>query len=247
MSEQESAELSDAEEVRHAFSRQAVRWRDITYRSWMPGNLFLNQELERDWTELLRRNGFLPLEDSKVLDIGCGSGRLLVRMSLLGARSEDLAGVDLLEHEVDKARALAPHIDFRVGDGTKLPFEDQSFDLVTTFTTFSSMRVDETRRAAAGEIRRVLRPGGAVLWYDFWVNPRNPEVQALGMKDIKGLFPGAEIDAKRVTLAPPIARRIAGVSWLACSLLDAFPFLRTHWLALIRPPDSVPAGQEPEN
>ena len=235
--------MSDADEVRRAFASQSVRWQDVSYRSWMPGNLFVHQEGERVWTELLRRNGFLPLEDRRVLDVGCGSGRLLVRMSLLGARSENLAGVDLLEHEVDKARALAPHIDFCVGDATELPFEDRSFDLVTTFTTFSSMRVDETRKAAAAEIRRVLRPGGAVLWYDFWVNPRNPEVQALGMKDIEGLFPGAEIDAKRVTLAPPIARRVAGVSWLACSLLDAIPFLRTHWLALIRPPDSAPAGE----
>jgi ubiquinone/menaquinone biosynthesis C-methylase UbiE len=231
--------MSDADEVRRAFARQAVRWQDVMYRSWMPGNLFVHQEGERAWTELLRRNGFLPLDERSVLDVGCGSGKLLVRMSLLGARSENLAGVDLLENEVERARALAPHIDFRVGDATELPFDDASFDLVTAFTTFSSMRVDEMRKAAAAEIRRVLRPGGAVLWYDFWVNPRNSEVQALGMKDIEGLFPGAQIDAKRVTLAPPIARRVAGVSWLACSLLDAIPFLRTHWLALIRLPDSA--------
>jgi SAM-dependent methyltransferase len=233
--------MSDADEVRRAFASQSVRWQDARYRSWMPGNLFLHQEGERAWTELLRRNGFLPLDERRVLDVGCGSGRLLVRMSLLGARSENLHGVDLLEHEVDKARALAPHIDFRVGDATELPFGDLSFDLVTTFTTFSSMRVDETRKATAAEILRVLRPGGAVLWYDFWVNPRNPEVQALGMNDIRRLFPGAEIDAKRVTLAPPIARRLAGVSWLSCALLDAFPFLRTHWLALIRPPENAPS------
>src|SRR5262245_54655605 len=232
---EQSRETRDADEVRSAFARQAVRWQDVSYRSWMPGNLFLHQEGERVWTGLLRKNGFLPLDERRVLDVGCGSGRLLVRMSLLGARAENLAGVDLLAHEVEKARALAPHIDFRVGDGTELPFEDGSFDLVTTFTTFSSMRTDETRQATAAEILRVLRPGGAVLWYDFWVNPRNPEVKALGMKDIQGLFPGARIDAKRVTLAPPIARRVAGVSWLACAVLDAVPFLRTHWLALIRP------------
>ena len=242
MSGQSFDEKSDPDEVRRAFARQSVRWQDVSYRSWMPGNLFLNQEEERAWTELLRRNGCLPLDERSVLDVGSGSGRLLVRMSFLGARSENLAGIDLLEHEVERARALAPHIDFRVGDATQLAFDDASFDLVTTFTTFSSMRVDETRKRAAAEICRVLRPGGAVLWYDFWVNPRNPEVQALGMKDIEGLFPGAQIDAKRVTLAPPIARRVAGVSWLACALLDAFPFLRTHWLALIRPQEKSPNG-----
>jgi SAM-dependent methyltransferase len=232
---EQDRELTDAEEVREAFARQSMRWQDVSYRSWMPGNLFVRQEGERVWIELLRRNGFLPLEDRKILDVGCGSGRLLVRLLLLGARAENLAGVDLLEHEVEKARALAPHIDFRVVDATGLPFDDASFDLVSTFLIFSSMRADETRQAAAAEIRRVLRPGGGILWYDFWVNPRNPEVHALGMKDIEALFPGAEIDAKRVTLAPPVARRVARVSWLGASLLDALPFLRTHWLALIRP------------
>ena len=234
--------MSEPDEVRQAFARQAVRWQDVSYRSWMPGNLFLHQEEERAWTELLRRNGFLPLDERSVLDVGSGSGRLLVRMSFLGARSEKLAGIDLLEHEVERARALAPHIDFRVGDATRIPFDDDSFDLVTAFTTFSSMRVEETRREAAAEICRVLRPGGALLWHDFWINPRNPEVQALRMNDIRGLFPGAEIDARRVTLAPPIARRVGRVSWLACAVLDAFPFLRTHWLALIRPQEKSPTG-----
>jgi SAM-dependent methyltransferase len=227
--------MSDADEVRRAFAQQEVRWQDVSYRSWMPGNLFLHQEIERVWTGLLRKNGFLPLDERTVLDVGCGSGRLLMKFALLGARPENLAGIDLLEHEVAKARDLAPRSDLRVGDATELPFADRSFDLVTAFTTFSSMRTAETRRAAAAEIRRVLRTVGAVLWYDFWTNPRNPEVHALRMKDIKDLFPGSEIDAKRVTLAPPIARRVARVSWTACALLDAVPFLRTHWLALIRP------------
>jgi SAM-dependent methyltransferase len=227
--------MSDADEVRRAFDRQGVRWQDVSYRSWMPGNLFLHQERERVYTELLRRNGFLPLDERRILDVGCGSGRLLARMALQGARPANLAGIDLLEHEIESARSLAPSVDFRVADATALPFDDRSFDLVTAFTTFSSMRTDETRKAAAAEIRRVLRRGGALLWHDFWVNPRNPEVQALRMKDIRDLFPGAEIDAKRVTLAPPIARRVAAVSWLACALLDALPPLRTHWLALIRP------------
>lgn len=234
--------MSDANEVRDAFARQSVRWQDVGYRSWMPGNLFSHQERERRYTELLRRNGFLPLDERRILDVGCGSGRLLARMALQGARPENLAGIDLLEHEIDSARSLAPNVDFRVAYATALPFDDRSFDLVVAFTTFSSMRADETRKAAAAEIRRVLRPGGALLWHDFWVNPRNPEVQALRMKDIKDLFPGAKIDAKRSTLAPPIARRVARVSWLACALLDAVPLLRTHWLALIRPREDAASG-----
>ena len=228
--------MSEADDVRRAFARQQVRWRDVRFRSWMPGNLFVQQEGERALIDLLRRNGFLPLGERKVLDVGCGPGKLLLRLLLLGGQAENLVGIDLLEHEIDQARKLAPHLEFRVADATELPFDNAMFDLALAFTTFTSMRSDEARRNAADEIRRVLRPGGALLWYDFWTNPRNRDVKPLGMKDIRRLFPGSQIDARRVTLAPPIARRLAGTSWLACALLDALPFLRTHWLALIRPP-----------
>jgi SAM-dependent methyltransferase len=227
--------MSEADDVRRAFKRQAVKWEDLSYRSWMPGNLFAGQEVERGVVKLLFRNGFLPLDERMVLDVGCGSGKQLMRLLFYGARPENLVGIDLLEHEIEQARSFAPHVDFRVGDATELPFDDDTFDLALAFFTFTSMRSEEARRAAAAEIRRVLRPGGALLWYDFWVNPRNRDVKALGMKDIRRLFPGSRIDAKRVTLAPPIARGLAGTSWLACALLDSLPFLRTHWLALIRP------------
>jgi hypothetical protein len=39
---------------------------------------------------------------------------------------------------------------------------------------------------------------------------------------------------RRVTLAPPIARRLAKWSWLACELLHVIPWLRTHDLVLIQ-------------
>jgi len=209
----------------------------------MPGNVFIYQEGERGWVELLRRNGFLPLGERKVLDVGCGPGKLLMRFLLLGGSPENLVGIDLLREEIEQARALAPHLDFRVGDATDLPFDDASFDLALAFTMFTSMRSEETRRRAAHEIARVLKPGGALLWYDFWVNPGNREVQPLGIKDIRRLFPGSDIDRRRVTLAPPLARRLASISWLGCSILDALPFLRTHWLALVRPRRPMPPGE----
>jgi len=226
--------LSDSEEVREAFARQSERWADVSYRSWMPGNLFIHQEGERGWLDLLRRHDLLPLTERRILDVGCGSGKVLARMLLYGAQPENLAGVDLLEDEVERARRLTPHVEFRVGDATQLPFDEETFDLALAFTMFTSMRTDEARQRAADEVRRVLKPGGALLWYDFWVNPRNADVKPLGLRDIRRLFPDSEIDARRITLAPPVARRLAGVSWLACSLLDAVPLLRTHWLALIR-------------
>jgi ubiquinone/menaquinone biosynthesis C-methylase UbiE len=125
-------------------------------------------------------------------------------------------------------------MDIRVANAATLPFDDRTFDLALTFTMFSSIPDAALRLDVATEIRRVLRPRGAVLWYDFWTNPVNADVKALRLREIERLFGRKAAEARRVTLAPPISRRVAPHSLLACELLTAIPFLRTHWLAIVR-------------
>lgn len=224
--------MNEPERVRDAYARQAAIWQDERYRSWMPGNIFIHQERERVALELLRRHGRMPLTDRRILDVGCGSGKALLDFIRYGARPENLAGIDLLEDQIEVARRLGPHADFRVADATGIPFPDSTFDLALAFTSFSSM-LPKPREAVAAEIRRVLRPGGALLAYDFWVNPPNPDNSAVRLGEIRRLFPGCDVDARRLTLAPPVARALASRSWLACALLAKVPILRTHWLAFI--------------
>ena len=82
---------------------------------------------------------------------------------------------------------------------------------------------------------RVLKPAGAIIWYDFRVdNPRNPNVRGIGAREIRSLFPGCAVRLSRVTLAPPIARAFVRLSWPLALMLESVPFLRTHYLALIR-------------
>lgn len=113
---------------------------------------------------------FAPV-DGDVLDVGTGPGVLLRE---LGRRRPDLrlTGVDLsadmiaaaarnLSSYGERARAV-------VGDVTALPFDDDSFDLITTSLSLHHWdRVD----AAAPELARVLRPGGRVVVYDFPIAP----------------------------------------------------------------------------
>jgi hypothetical protein len=54
---------------------------------------------------------------------------------------------------------------------------------------------------------------------------------------VRALFPEGAFAHRRVTLAPPIARRLARWSWLACELLHAVPWLRTHDLVLVQKPE----------
>jgi hypothetical protein len=76
-----------------------------------------------------------------------------------------------------------------------------------------------------------------VLSYDFRFQGRNPAVRALHPRDVRALFPEGAFMHRRVTLAPPIARRLARRSWLACELLHAVPLLRTHDLVLVKKPE----------
>ncbi len=234
-----AGDRDETTEVHAAYARQARRWKHGSYRSWEPGNLFIEYESERVVLRLLERRGLLPLADREILDVGCGSGRALLRLLARGARVPGLHGVDVQQELIEEARGAAPSLDFRVGDATELPFADDSFDIVLASTMLSSMRSDASRAQAAREMLRVVRPSGCIVVYEFSVNPRNAEVRPLRPRDLRRLFPGLRLDSRRVSLAPPIARAIARRSWLACTLLGAVPLLRTHTLTVVSPPPGV--------
>jgi SAM-dependent methyltransferase len=205
------------------------------YSLWEPAYLYIHQERERAILRLLRRHGLHPLVDAKVLEIGCGTGAVLREFIRFGVQPANALGIDIDRDALAIARARNPGVDLRTADAAGLPASDGSFDLVLAFTVFTSIADANKRAAVASEVQRVLRPGGALLWYDFRVNPLNPDTQALGLAEIERLFGCEPVDSRRVTLAPPIVRALAPRSWIACELLARLPFLRTHWLALVRP------------
>jgi hypothetical protein len=89
---------------------------------------------------------------------------------------------------------------------------------------------------------RVLRPGGLVVSYDFRVARDRRNTRPLRAAELTSLFPGYAVDVRRVTLIPPLARALAGRSWLVCELLEAIPLLRTHELVVLRkPPERIDA------
>jgi SAM-dependent methyltransferase len=218
------------------------------YSFWEPSYLYLHQERERAILRLLGRHGFRPLDDVNVLEVGCGSGTILREFLRFGVQPENAMGVDIDSEAIARARRRAPGVDLRVGDATRLPSPDGSFDLVLAFTLFTSIPDARERAAVATEVRRVLRPDGAVLWYDYWVNPINPETEALGLSEIRRLFGCDPLEARRVTLAAPLARALAPRSWIAASLVSKVPLLRSHWLAVVRPgarrADALPGSDE---
>ena len=204
-----------------------------------PGNQAILRERDLAVRETLRDAGLLPLGARRILDVGCGSGRVLAGCLELGAVPENLHGIDLLSERIRNAQEKHPRMKFSVANAERIDFPDGTFDLVLLYTVFTSILDDRMARNVAGGVARVLKPGGSAVWYDFrFNNPRNPNVRGLSLSAVKGLFPGFEPRLRTVTLLPPLARRLGRLTSALYSLLAAVPLLRTHYVGLLTKPAS---------
>ena len=114
----------------------------------------------------MRWIGRLDLSGLKILDVGCGKGRVLRSFLDMGASHQNLFGVDLRAHDIEEAKRISPTLHFSVTDGMSVNFSDNSFDLITQFVVFSSIANPELRLKLASEMWRVLKPGGYIFWWD---------------------------------------------------------------------------------
>ncbi len=223
----------------------ARREREIPFDQYAPThphNLFAHQHRSRSILKALVAEGLTPLCGRWILDVGCGEGQQLLELIIWGADRAKLAGIDLLERRVAVARVRVGSrteaisgADLRAGDASQMPWANDTFDLVFQNTMFTSILDPTVRRSVAAEIVRVLKPGGVLIWYDFFIdNPRNPHVRGVGAAEIRELFAGCLVRLERITLAPPIARRMVPISWIASSILEKMRVCNTHYLAVVR-------------
>ena len=217
----------------YASHRERFAGRDI-YSPFNPGHLFITHQRQKAMLELMRQSGLYPLENRRILEIGCGQGPILREFISFGADPRMLHGIDLLYDDLISAQALSPHLAFFHADGRKLPYATGTFDLVLQFTVFTSVLDPTIKRDLATEMRRVMKPGGIIMWYDYWLNPTNPQTQGIRPAEIRDLFPDCDYTFRRITLAPPISRQLSKVSWLLCYLLEQFTIFNTHYLVAIR-------------
>jgi len=96
----------------------------------------------------------LPAPPLRILDVGCGEGRLPRDLKSWGY---DVAAVDASPTMIRHAREADPEGDYREADGAALPFPDESFQVATAFMTLQD--IDDFEGALA-EMARVLDQGG---------------------------------------------------------------------------------------
>ena len=196
------------------------------------------QERQRALLALFGRIGWHQLSDKRLLEVGCGGGANLLELLRLGFAPEHLTGAELLPDRHAQARRVLPAgVALHVGDALQLDLPAASQDAVFVSTVFSSLLDDAFQHRLADVMWRWVAPGGGVLWYDFTVdNPRNRDVRGVPLARVRELFPRGELQARRITLAPPIARAVTRVHPALYTLFNAIPPLRTHVLAWIAKP-----------
>lgn len=206
------------------------RWSDAKNRA-------MSEERMRVLGQMLEENGFMPLANRRILDIGSGSGKVLASLMQWGALPKNLFGVDLLPEQIEAAKQRFPGIQFTQGNAEHLDFEEKYFDLVLLFTVFTSILDRRMAHNVAGEVQRVLKPAGAVVWYDFrYNNPYNHNVRGMTKEAIRTFFPYFSLKLRAVTLLPPVARRLGRATSALYPILSGIPCLRTHYAGILVKP-----------
>lgn len=227
-----------SDETRAVVERYARRQGAERYSMLRPEVWQSVQERQRALLQLLALHGVHELSQRRLVEVGCGAGGNLIEMLRLGFAPQHLAGIELLPERLEVARQVLPQATTLIGgDATLADIAPESQDFVLQSTVFSSLLDKAFQHRLADAMWAWLKPGGAVLWYDFtFDNPRNPDVRGVPMARVRQLFPQGLITHRKVTLAPPLARLVCLWHPSLYPVFNALPLLRTHVLAWVTKP-----------
>jgi len=135
-----------------------------------PANLIKKQNQKQVWDTIAPEwdrfrtkkekwvENFLKKQKGKILDIGCGSGRYLMKL-----KDAKMYLVDFSEEMINLAKPKKIDAEFFVADMTKLPFERNFFDSAICISSLHCIETKSKRQKAVKELFRVLKPGTICL------------------------------------------------------------------------------------
>jgi arsenite methyltransferase len=160
--------------------------------------------------------------DEQVLDVGCGHGLLLIAAAKQ-LRTGKAVGIDIWQTEDQSANSpeatrqnillenVADRIDLKDGDVRKLPFADNTFDVVLSSWCIHNIYDQAGRATAIREILRVLKPGGRLAIVDIRHVPEYAKIlKENQMRDIRQSPPNFMFVIPSITLTatkPPRSPR----------------------------------------
>jgi arsenite methyltransferase len=145
-------------------------------------------------------NRFSWRGDERVLDVGCGRGLLLVAAAKR-LTTGTATGIDIWRREDQssnqpeatienaKAEGVAERVTVDTGDMRKLPYTDESFDVVTSHWVVHNLSKENEQADALAEMHRVLKTGGRLVLADIAKRDFfSQRLRALGFKQIEVMF-----------------------------------------------------------
>ena len=153
----------------------------------------------------------------RALDVGCGTG---LTDEFVASSFRELHGVDVSPGMLARARRANANVEYHLGDGRTLPFDDGSFDVAFAICVVHHVPPAE-REQFARELARVVRPGGLAIVFEH--NPLNPltrlvvsrcafddDVALLGVRETTRVLraAGLERPERRYVLFAPIDRPV---------------------------------------
>ncbi len=132
-------------------------------------------------------------DNDSVLDVGCGTGTILNRLS--SKAKINGFGIDVSSQMLDEARKKCPEMTFQLGDSASLPFADHSFDIITVCMAYHHFPNQEIFRQ---EAFRVLKPAGKLYICD-------PCLPWVIQKCVNGIFSLSKVESRFYTSAEMIS------------------------------------------
>ena len=221
--------MSETDEIKRRYEDRKSSTRVLSAQQNKTYGNFILEEREKVYKNVLK-NKFDDFSNLKILEIGAGAGGNLDFFQKLGIPWNNIYANELLEDRLKKLMEDFRQINIIPGDALEID-DTNKYDIIFQSTVFTSILDKEFKSKLAQKMRILLKDDGMILWYDFiYNNPSNPDVKGVSVKEIYKLFPSArQIDIKKVTLAPPIGRRVGKFY----TIFNSLKFLRSHVVAAI--------------
>jgi len=138
--------ITNAKDTVDWYNKNAHKYKEASDKAFSKNDL-----------DQLNEFGKLIAPKSKVLDVGCGSGR---DSNLMTQKGFNLTGLDISSGLINLAKKSYPNIKFVLGDMTQLPFSNEKFDGIWSHASLLHLETVEAVKKALSEFYRVLRPKG---------------------------------------------------------------------------------------
>ncbi|MCU1265198.1 MAG: putative methyltransferase [Acidobacteria bacterium] len=135
------------------------------YWDRVAGEKRFSHPLQLNW---LTRHLASRREESRILDYGCGYGRMLAELKLVGYQK--IVGIDFSAGMLARCRLQLPGSLLARNDGRTIPLSNESVDAVLLFAVLTCIPDSNEQHSQMAEVYRILRPGGLLYISDLLIS-----------------------------------------------------------------------------